>query len=102
MHLTWRITLPGQVPRNITYYDNTSDNSVDSLNSLTSTLLAEYIGNEYVESTLILTLQANISANQTVLWCGIGDLGYDSIVVTTNSSGKLTLSLCMLHIIVYH
>lgn len=91
MHLTWRVILPGHIPINITY-DNTSDNnSVDNLNSVIITSLTEYISNEYIESTLILTLQANVSTNQTKLDCLIKGLGNESAVVFVNSSGTLII-----------
>ena len=91
IHLIWRVTLPGQMPFNITYGHYTNLNSVDSLNYFITTTLTQYISDEYIESTLNMTVVADIPINQTQLECFIGDLGNNSVYVSVNISGKLCM-----------
>ncbi len=76
------------MPINITY-DNTSTlDDVNNLNSFITTSLDQYRNDEYAESTLQLTLQANVPTNQTKLECTIGNIGNDSVFKFVNSSGE--------------
>ncbi len=86
-HLTWNVTLPGLMPRSITY-DNTSMlNQVDNLSVSVSTVLTRYITDEYIESTLVLTLMRDVNSNETRIDCEIGDLGIMTMVSFVNTSG---------------
>ena len=87
IHLTWRVTLPGQAPINITYHNSSNLNSVDILNNFIKTSFDQYMNDEYIESTLNLTVVANVPINQTQLECFIEELGNDSVYVSVDISG---------------
>ena len=74
---------------NITFNGDENFNEDKSLNSYITASLRAYTSDEYIESELRLTVQANISMNQTVIWCGIGNIGNESANVYVNLSGKL-------------
>ena len=87
VHLKWRVTLPGQMPVNVTY-DATSSMSADHLNKYITTELTAFESDVYAGSLLLLTLQADSDANQTIVECLIVDLANDSLNVYVNSSGN--------------
>ncbi len=86
LNLTWRVTLPGQVLLSTITYDGNSDPGDSTLNDYINVTLYMLNG-EYIESTLELTVQANASANPTMLECFIGSLASDSLYVSINVSG---------------
>ena len=69
VQLTWRVTLPGQMPIDITY-DNTSNlNTVDNLGFSITTTLTTYTRDEYIESTIVFTVLRDVVMNGTELEC---------------------------------
>ncbi len=89
VHLTWRVTLPaGQIPINITYYSMTALDNSTSLNSYITTSLTGFRSDEFIHSTLEVSLQPGIPTDQIILECSIDDLGNDTIIVRINSSSK--------------
>ena len=89
MHLVWRVTLPNQSPLNITYDSSSVLYAVNNLNHFIDASLIRFDSDEYVESTLRIILQSNISADQTKLECIVNNLGNDSVSVSVNSSGMI-------------
>ena len=83
VHLTWHIVVPGQIPINITYTNISARNNLDVY--IASSVTA-FQNDEFIHSTLEITVYPNISTDQIVLACSIDDLGNDSIVVHVNSS----------------
>ena len=49
------------------------------------------MNDKYVESSLNITVVANVPINQTKIECIIDQLGYDTLYVPVNISGILTL-----------
>lgn len=91
LHLIWRITLPGETPVDISYYNGTFFDDTAGLNGFLTSSLTEYTSNEYIESILEITVQANSSTDQLMLQCLIEGLGNDSSYVLINSSSKTLL-----------
>ena len=70
VQLTWRVTLPGMMPVNITY-DNTSiSNTVDTVfgNNIT-TILTNFTVDTYIESRIVFTVLRDVILNGTMLEC---------------------------------
>ncbi len=86
VRLTWRVTLPGQTPFNVTY-DGEFGNRT-SLNSYISTSLTGFRSDEFIHSTLEVTVQPDIPTDQIMLECSIGDLGNQITTVLINTSGE--------------
>ena len=91
IHLTWRVTLPGQMPINITYSNITND--LTNLNMYTTTSLTEFQDDKYVHSTLEITVHLDIPRDFITLECLIGDLGNDTVSTRANISGKFFLTI---------
>lgn len=90
LHLTWRVTVPGFVPINITYDEFSDVYEEENLNGFISTTLLEYMSDEYVESSLLLSIDDNFTTdaiNFITVECFIEDLGSDADIVTFNISG---------------
>lgn len=90
LHLTWRVTVPGFMPVNITYDEFSNELEEENLNGFITTALLEYISDEYIESTLSLTINDNFTTdaiNLIELECFIEDLGNDADLLTLNISG---------------
>ena len=85
VQLTWRVTIPEQMPVNITYSDMTD--SVTNLTSYISTSVTGFQSDQYIHSYLEITVQPNISS-QIMLECFIADLGNDTSIVFINASCK--------------
>ena len=88
VQLTWRVTLPGMMPVNITY-DNTSiPNTVGAVfgNNITTTL-TNFKVDEFIESTFVFTVLRDVAINETVLECFSEDLDMSTDVVFVNISG---------------
>ena len=65
VQLTWRVTLPGQMPLDVTY-DNTSNlNTVDNLGFNITTILTNYTRDEYIKSTIVFVVLRDVVMNQT-------------------------------------
>ena len=87
--LTWNVTLPGGITANVTY-DNTSIlNTVDDIgiNNIVTTLTS-YTSDEYIESTIVFTVLAEVDLNITFLECISEDLDSDSDRVFVNTAGS--------------
>ena len=78
VQLTWRVTLPGGMTANVTY-DNTSIlNTVDDIGiHYIVTILTGYTSGEYIESTIVFTVLADVDLNVTMLECISEDLDSD-------------------------
>ena len=86
IHLTWRVTFPGQMPINVTYSNVTND--LTNLNMYTTTSLTEFQNDEYVHSTLEITVQPDIPTDFITSECLISDLGHDTVFTHVNISGE--------------
>ena len=92
VQLTWRITLPGTRPFNITY-DNIYDlDTVDNLGKNITTILTSYRRNEYIESVIVLTVLRETFINGTLLECLSEELDSDSDVIIVMQSGAVCFS----------
>ena len=88
VQLTWRVTLPGGITTNITY-DNTSIiNTVNDIGTNIITTLTSYTSDEYIESTIVFTVLADVDLNVTMLECISEDLDSDSDTILVNTAGK--------------
>ena len=88
VQLTWRVTLPGGMTANITY-DNTSIlNTVDDIgiNNIVTTLTS-YTSDEYIESTIVFTVLADVDLNVTMLECISEDLDSDLDTLFVDTAG---------------
>ena len=86
LHLTWRVVLPDGLSLNLTYDNTTTANVPYSLNEFISSTLTQFQSDEYIESTLSLTVLADTLLNQTKLECIIENL-IDTVYVEVNTSG---------------
>ena len=90
VQLTWHVTLPGGMTANITY-DNTSIlNTVDDIgiNNSIYTTLTSYTSDEYIESTIVFTVLANVDLNVTLLECISEDVALQSDTIFVNTAGS--------------
>ena len=88
VQLTWRVTLPGMMPIDITY-DNTSVlNTVDTNfgNNITTSLI-DFVMDMSVQSTIVFTVLRDVDLNQTMLECASGNLDSDTTSVFVSISG---------------
>ena len=90
LQLTWRVTLPGMMPVNRTYDGTSSRNTADNLGVNIITTLITYYSEEYIESTITLTLLMDFVTNGTILECISEDLDSDSVSVDVMQSGTNT------------
>ena len=89
VHLEWNVTLPGIMPVTIRY-DNTSNlNNINFFSIGVDTILTLYKSDEYIESIIIFTVVKNVSLNNSIIQCNIGDLDRNSANVFINTSGIL-------------
>ena len=87
--LEWDITFFGQsVPVSIEYNSTSLENITENLSANVTSSLTNFTNDEYIESLLILELARNNSLNWTLVECFSGDLDTDSLLITTDSSGK--------------
>ena len=88
VHLTWRVVLPTGTILNITY-DNTSlINDLYPLNSFISSSLTGFMNDKYAESSLNITVVAEVPINQTKVECLIDQLGNETVYAPVNISGN--------------
>ena len=85
VHLTWRVTLPGEEPISTTYPNARSNRT--SLNSYIATFLTGFRSEEFIYSTLEVTVQRGMSADEIVAECLIDELGNNTIIIRVNISG---------------
>ena len=87
VQLTWRVTLPGQMPVDLTY-DNTSNvNTVDNLGFNIITTLTNFTRDEFIESIIVFTVLRDLAMNGTDLQCISEDLDNVTTMVLVNISG---------------
>ena len=82
VHLTWRVTIPGEMPINITYYNITDE--ITNLNSFITTTITDFRSDMLIHSMLEVSVAI---ADQILLECSIDDLQNDSTTVVINTSG---------------
>lgn len=87
LHLIWRVTLPGHsVPIDRVYNESSALNM--NVTSHINTYLSRYVRDEYIESTLAITVWNNASNDRLTVQCLIEKLGNDSVAVLIQSSSK--------------
>ncbi len=87
VHLTWHVTLPGQMPVNITYYGMSYNRT--NLSSYISTYLTGFRSDEFIHSTLEVTVHPDIPTDQIILQCSIDNLANDTTIVLINTSSEI-------------
>lgn len=86
--LEWQITFPGQDTIIMIIYTNDSDlNTVEYYPMNLTATLTQFIPNEDVLSTLMLTVLHDDVVDGTLLECRSGDLASKNVTVTVNLSG---------------
>lgn len=93
--LTWRITLPGQTPIEMTYDNTSSFNTIDYLGINISTTLTVYDRESAAESIITLTVLNSALINGTELKCRSADLDSVTTNIYVNKSGK---SYCVISV----
>ena len=87
VQLTWRVTLPGEAPMVMTYDGSSSLNTVDNLGMDISTILTSYMSDQYIASSITLTILRGVPMNGSLLECFTERLDDDSDTIYVNSSG---------------
>ena len=88
IHLTWSVTLPGQMSLNITYYSYLEFSDDLWLNSYITTSLLGFRSDEFIHSILEITVEPDIPTDQIKIECSIDNLENDTITVFINTSGE--------------
>ena len=83
VHLTWRVTLPGEIPISITY----PNPSISFNSTYITTSLTGFRSDEFIHSTLEVSLQPDILTEEIMIECSIGDLGNDTAIIDITESG---------------
>ena len=92
VQLTWRVTLPGMMPVNITYDSTSLPNTVDTdFGYNITTILTDFIPDMYIESTIVFTVLSDVDLNQTLLECISEHLDESLDRVLVNIAGILIL-----------
>ena len=96
--LTWHVILPGETPITMTYQNNSINEA--NLNSYITTSLTGFRTDEFIHSTIEVTVQSDIPTDQIILACSIDELENDTAIVHINKSSKFNLPLqsCILHV----
>ena len=89
IHLMWRVLIPGEFQINITYSDVTDE--LTNLSSYITTVLTDFKSDEYIFSTLEISVFSGIPTDKIMLECSIGNLANDSTTVFINTSSKLQI-----------
>lgn len=84
MHLIWRVTLPEDVPIDITYNMTSALHVRNIFNAFIVTSLESYRSDEYVESLLTYTIDSSIQP--TKLECFI--TGFRNVSIDIVSAGE--------------
>ena len=87
LHLTWNITFPEEIPIDFTFNSTSILFTWYDWDIGVRAVLTGYSDQEYVNSTIIFTLMNNITLNGTELECSITDLGSETAILYTNTSG---------------
>ena len=90
VHLTWLVTLPGEASVSVTYPNGDANRT--SLNGYITTFLREFRSDEFIHSTLEVTVQPDLPTDQIMVECSIGDLHNDTIIVEINTSSKYNVA----------
>ena len=85
IQLTWRVTIPEQMPVEITYSNLST--SATPLTSYISTSVTGFQSEQYIHSYLEITVHLNIPT-EIMLECFMTDLGNDTEIVLINTSCK--------------
>ena len=94
IELTWRVTLPGMMPIDITYDSMSILNTVDTdLGYNITTTLTDFTVDEYIESTIVFTVLRGVAVNGTVLECISENLDIYATTLFVNMSSGQTSSL---------
>ena len=88
VHLTWRVTLPTGMIVDITHDNTSSINDLYLLNNFTTSILTRFMNNQYIESSLNITVLDIFLINQTKIECLIGQLDNDTVRVSVDTSGN--------------
>ena len=87
----WSVTLPGQMSVNITY-DGFSGET--SLSSFINTSVTDFRSDEFIHSTLEVTVYPEIPTNQILLKCSMGDSEpYATAIVNVNISSEWSVHI---------
>ena len=86
--LEWHVNIHGQIPINITYNRNSSANSVSMLNRYINSSLGQYVEDQYIDSTLGISVLPFESPVMLTIQCSIDQLDNDTKDVLINSSCK--------------
>ena len=87
VHLTWRVTLPGEISISTTYPNANINRS--RLSSYITTSLTGFRSDEFIHSVLEVAVYPDIPTDQIIVQCSISDLSNDTIIVAINKSSKL-------------
>ena len=88
VQLTWRVTLPGMMPVNITYDSTSLPNTQDtSFGYSITTMLTNFTMDTYIESTIVFTVLSDLAMNGTMLECISENLDDFLTMVFINISG---------------
>jgi hypothetical protein len=98
VQLIWQVTVPGETPLNFTY-NSTSIPGTILRNANVRSTLTKLVSNEYIESTLELTILRGIVLNQTELECRIEELNSDIVYVSVNSSSKPNINFARIRLL---
>jgi phage-related protein len=88
--IMWFITIPGEETFSTKYNGSSDVNSVSYLGSNVTTTLTVFTDQEYIESTIKLTVLDYLDMNGTVLECGSAHLDSEVTIVYINKSGTVT------------
>lgn len=86
--LMWFVTIPGETTLNVTYDKTSSRNSINHLGVNITTTLSKFVDEEYIESTLLLTVLDAPSINGTIVECRSTQLDGEITMVYVNKSGN--------------
>ena len=86
LHLTWRVTIPGETI-NITYPNSRTDR-VNLNNYISTIMLLILSGDDSINSTLRIVVNQYTPTHQIVIECSIANVEYRTISFHVNTSGK--------------
>ena len=87
MHLIWLVTLPGQMPVNITFDGDSNLTVPYNIDTNITATLTAYVAEEYIESIFVLTVLTDVLMNETQIECRIANLDNSTMTVFVNMSG---------------
>lgn len=92
--LMWLVTIPGETTLSITYDKNSSHYSTNHLGLNITAVLTEFVDEEYIASTLVLTVLDNPDVNGTFVECRSEELNSIVEEVYVNKSGESQFRNC--------